>query len=130
MHSTLRTEAVTAEKLPPVIKQGSDAGNPPTNAPHVKNPRRVEAGRRNRAKRGPLSIEAREKLRQAALKTRPWEKSTGPKTPEGKAISGRNWRRGNGFLAILQQLQAVERSILRPAVQLRRSVKDFLAQPY
>lgn len=59
------------------------------------NPKRVAAGRRNRKKRGPLTRGGREKLRQTALKNRPWEKSTGPKTPEGKARSAANvekWR--------------------------------------
>ncbi len=51
----------------------------------VPNPRRVAAGRRNRAKRKGLSPAGREKLRQTALKHRPWRFSTGPRTPEGKA---------------------------------------------
>ena len=58
------------------------------------NAKRVAAGRRNRQKRGPLTPEGREKLRQAALKNRPWEKSTGPRTAEGKARSAANGQKG------------------------------------
>jgi hypothetical protein len=49
------------------------------------NPRRVAAGRRNRAKSQGVTPEGRERLRQAALLNRPWLHSTGPRTPEGKA---------------------------------------------
>ena len=64
---------------------------PPTNA--SPNPRRVLAGRLNRRKRGDLSAEARERLRKSALANRPWEQSTGPKTPKGKARSAQNGRK-------------------------------------
>ena len=59
--------------------------NPPSPSP-----KRVAAGKRNRAKRGPLTDEGREALRQAALANRPWDSSTGPRTPEGKARAARN----------------------------------------
>jgi hypothetical protein len=52
---------------------------------HTPNPRRVEAGRLNRAKRKGLTPEGREKLRRPALENKPWKSSTGPRTPEGKA---------------------------------------------
>lgn len=54
------------------------------------NPRRVQAGRENRMKRGPLSLEGRQRLRVAAYKNQPWQRSTGPRTPAGKAIAARN----------------------------------------
>ena len=37
-----------------------------------------------------LSDEGRRRLREAACRNRPWERSTGPKTPEGKLSSARN----------------------------------------
>jgi hypothetical protein len=37
-----------------------------------------------------LSPEARERLRQAALRNQPWRASTGPRTPEGKARAAAN----------------------------------------
>ncbi len=52
--------------------------------------RQVEANRRNWAKRGPLTPAGRERLRRAALRNRPWERSTGPVTDEGKARSALN----------------------------------------
>ena len=66
-------------------------------SPSPPNPCRVEAGKRNRAKRRGLSADGRERLREAALANRPWEGSTGPRTPEGKAkaaVNGRTRQRG------------------------------------
>src|SRR5947209_3354725 len=56
------------------------------------NPRRVEAGRRNRARWRGLSDEGRERLRRAAMEHRPWEHATGPTTAEGKLRSAQNGR--------------------------------------
>jgi hypothetical protein len=57
------------------------------------NPRRVLAGRLNRAKRKPLTAEARERLRRAALEHRPWRFATGPRTAAGKARAALNGKR-------------------------------------
>ena len=59
----------------------------------VRNQRRVEANRRNRRKRKGLTEAGREKLRQSTLKHQPWQFSTGPRTPEGKAKVALNGRR-------------------------------------
>jgi hypothetical protein len=48
---------------------------------------------RGRTPRRELSEEARRRLRELALRHRPWEHSTGPKTPEGKAQAVRNGKR-------------------------------------
>lgn len=56
-------------------------------------PRRVAAGRANRAKRGPLTAWGRQRLREAALRNRPWLFSTGPKTAEGKSRAAANGKR-------------------------------------
>jgi len=72
---------------------GSMLETPPAAAPAtagMQNPRRVLAGRLNRRKRGEITPEGREKLRQTALRNKPWQFSTGPKTAEGKAIVARN----------------------------------------
>ena len=60
---------------------------------HIPNPRRVAAGRLNRARRGPVTPAERERLRQAALRNRPWQHSTGPRTPAGRAQSILNGKR-------------------------------------
>ena len=52
--------------------------------------RKIEANRANLLKSKGLTPEGREQLRQAALRNRPWEHSTGPRTPEGKARSSLN----------------------------------------
>jgi hypothetical protein len=80
-----------AEK--PDSKQGSNPealGTVAPVAPRVPNPRRVLAGRMNRQKRGEITPEGKEKLRQTALCNRPWMLSTGPKTAHGRATVARN----------------------------------------
>ena len=54
------------------------------------NPRRVAAGKRNRLKWPGLTAAGREKLRQTALANKPWLRSTGPRTREGKTKSAAN----------------------------------------
>ena len=67
-------------------------------------PRRVTAGKRNRLKRGPLTPEGRQRLRKAALRNRPWEHSTGPRTTVGKARSARNGKlRQKGEMSIRER---------------------------
>src|SRR5947209_11587459 len=60
--------------------------------PRPKNPKRVAAGRRNRALRQGLTEAGRQRLRESALRHRPWEHATGPRTPAGKARSAANGR--------------------------------------
>jgi hypothetical protein len=81
--------------------------------PRQPSPRRVVAGRRNRAKRGPLTAAGRERLREAALRNRPWRHSTGPRTPEGKqkvALNGRHQQKGE--LSVRQRRQAVQSALV------------------
>jgi hypothetical protein len=57
------------------------------------NPRRVAAGRANRARRGPLTEAGRERLRAAALRNKPWLHATGPRTAQQKAQAALNGKR-------------------------------------
>ena len=54
------------------------------------NPRRVAAGKRNRALRKGLTDEGRRRLQEAARRNQPWMHSTGPKTSAGKARAAQN----------------------------------------
>ena len=56
----------------------------------ISNPKRVLAGRVNRMKRGPLPLESMHRMRDAINRKKPWQLSTGPRTPAGKAIVARN----------------------------------------
>lgn len=58
----------------------------------ISNPKRVLAGRINRMKRGPLPLESIYRMRDAINRNKPWKRSTGPRTPAGKAIVARNGR--------------------------------------
>lgn len=51
---------------------------------------RQRAGRENQRKSQGLTPEGREALRLTALKNKPWDHSTGPRTAEGKARSCQN----------------------------------------
>lgn len=53
-------------------------------------PARIRANRLNRSKRKGLTSESRQRLREAALRNKPWEHSAGPRTPAGKAKSAAN----------------------------------------
>ena len=55
----------------------------------------IEANRRNWKRRKGLTPEGRTRLRKAALKNRPWQNATGPRTEEGKTRSSFNsWKHG------------------------------------
>ena len=57
---------------------------------HVPNPRRVAAGKLNQLKWKGHTEAGLLRLREAALRIKPWLKTTGPRTPEGKAKAARN----------------------------------------
>jgi hypothetical protein len=91
--------------------------NDGTKAP---NPRRVAAGKRNRAKRQGLTAEGRAKLRQSALAVRPWQYATGPRTPEGKARAAQNGK-------ARQTAELSTRAIARELAELNRLMREMAA---
>lgn len=82
------------------------------------NPKRVAAGRLNRAKRKALTAAGVERLREAALTHRPWEHSTGPRTPAGKVRSAANGK------ARQQGLDSV-RSVKQALAEVRAMLREF-----
>lgn len=93
------------------------------------NPRRVAAGRQNRAKAGPITDTTRELLRQAAYRTQPWRFATGPKTPAGKARSASNARVLQKGLFSVRELRrdiADLHSLVMQMRQTRSSVKRLV----
>lgn len=102
--------------------------------PRKLTPRQV-AARKARAARGPLSDEARARLREVALARRPWEKSTGPRTAAGKAKARRNAIRGGHkaeatlppiLLRLLAELRAADRGGPLPEHHRVRAVVEVL----
>src|SRR5262245_25874407 len=92
--------------------------------PHIPNPKRVAAGRLNRALRGPLTSEGREKLRQSALRNRPWE-HRGPRSPAARAQSKSNGKaRQRGPLSV-REVRA-ELKEVRELIQQMREVRKHL----
>ena len=59
----------------------------------VPNPKRVAAGKRNRQLRRGLTEAGRARLREAALRDRPSQFSTGPKSLSGRQQSARNGKK-------------------------------------
>jgi hypothetical protein len=90
----------------------------------------VAAGRQNRTKRKGLTSAGRERLRQAALRSRPWEFATGPRTPAGKARSAQNGRarqRGPVSVRRLRAGLADVRALLGELRAGRRAAAGFPA---
>src|SRR5688572_23871553 len=86
-------------------------------------PARVAAGRRNRQLRGPLTVEGLRRLREAALRHKPWERSTGPRTPAGKAVVAENGRKHRrGAMSVRERRAAVAdmNGMLAQMTELRR----------
>lgn len=79
--------------------------------------RKIEANRANLLKSKGLTPEGRERLRQAARRNRPWEHSTGPRTPEGKARCSLNAMLGGCETAD-------QRGFRLEAVRLLRAIAD------
>jgi hypothetical protein len=100
---------------------GNPAPAPSAEAAHVPNPRRVAAGKLNRAKWKGFTPAGRERLRKAALLNRPWRFATGPRTPEGKARVAAGCRaRRKGPLSV-RELRAELADLRAVATEMREA---------
>jgi hypothetical protein len=94
-------------------------------------PRRVAAGRLNQLKCKGLTPAGRERVRQAALRDRPWQFSTGPRTTAGKAKVALNGKRRQlGLLSIreIRRNLAEYRGLLEELRDSRAMVSSILGQ--
>jgi hypothetical protein len=89
--------------------------------PKSPNPRRVAAGKHNRKRRGPLTLEGRRRLRQAALRNRPWRYATGPKTAAGKAQAVRNGKKRQVNARSVREIRAELAAVFSLAQEMKRS---------
>ena len=94
----------------------TELGSTPAAGP---NPRRVAAGRANRAKRKGLTADGRERLRRAALRGKPWEHATGPRTPAGKATAALNGTARQTGVVSVRQLRADLRALRELVADMR-----------
>jgi hypothetical protein len=95
----------------------------------IPNPRRVAAGKLNQRKRKGLTPAGRERVRQAALRDRPWQFSTGPRTTAGKAkvaLNGKHRQLGPRSLREIQRELAEFRKLLGDMREARAAVADAL----
>ena len=101
--------------------------HPPTSSP---NPRRVAAGQCNRRLRQGLSEAGRVKLSRGALSHRPWEHSTGPRTPSGKAkvaANGRLSQVGPYSVRELREKTVEARMLVRRMRELRGLISSIVS---
>ena len=102
-------------------------GNGPAPGPSGPNPRRVAAGRANRAKWKGFTPEGLERLRAAALRHQPWRFATGPRTEAGKAVAARNGKKRQlGPLSVRELLSELAdlRTLAGEMVEARRLVRS------
>lgn len=79
-------------------------------------PRRAEVLKYNRAKRKGLTEGGRQKIREAAIATKPWQHSTGPKTPAGRkqsVINGKVRQKGEYSVREARAQVKATRELLR-----------------
>jgi hypothetical protein len=95
---------------------------------HQPNPKRAAAGRANRQKRGPLTQEGRERLRQAAQTNRPWEHSTGPRTPQGRMQARLNGKKRQVGAISIREARA-ELARVRALLRAIRETCAGISQP-
>jgi hypothetical protein len=88
-----------------------------------KNPRRVMAGRRNRALRGPLTEAGRQRLRAAALQHRPWQWATGPRSATGKRRAAANGKLRQTDASSVREVRA-EVAAVRQLITLLRETRQ------
>lgn len=119
--------AGSVEKTGGAVEKGSTPEIQPLPAPAAKNPRRVAAGRINHGKRRGFTQAGLERLRQSALTTRPWERTKGPTTPEGKNRSAQNAHSKKKAVREFEQLREEIRSLMAPAVEMRGLYQDLIA---
>ena len=93
------------------------------------NPRRVAAGRRNQLLWRGLTAEGRERLRSAALHHKPWEHSTGPQTPAGKAQAVANGKRRQKGHRSVRELRRELASLRELLATIREHRQLLTARP-
>lgn len=86
---------------------------------------RVAAGKRNRLLRGALSPAGRQRLRDAALRDRPWEFSTGPRTAAGKAAVANNGQKTQKGTTSVRQQRAAMAQAMAIVSRLRKLRKEL-----
>lgn len=87
-------------------------------------PRRVAAGKRNQLLSRGLSDRGRERLRESALRSQPWQHATGPRSDPGKARVAANGKlRKKGQLSVRDL-----RAQLRDARSSIKTVRRLLSE--
>jgi hypothetical protein len=90
------------------------------------NPKRVAAGRRN-VRFWRLTDEGRSRLQAAAFRNQPWQHSTGPRTPQGKARSAANGKACQKGPQSVRELRD-ELAVYRDLASLTSACRQVLAR--
>src|SRR5271156_4113296 len=96
---------------------------------HAPNPRRVAAGTLTRLVRRPLTDAGRERLRLAAMLNRPWDHSTGPKSPQGRAQAARNGKKRQKGPRSVREVKADLRAVRSLLRAIRHDCEDVNVSP-
>lgn len=97
-----------------------------SSADRPKNPKRVLAGRKNRALRGPLTPAGRERLGASARAHRPWDHATGPRSAAGKARSAANGTHAQKHAVSTRQVER-DLAAIRAVVDQARALRLRIA---
>jgi len=92
------------------------------------NPRRVEAGRRNRELRRGLTEAGRERLRASILRRQPWRLSTGPKTAAGKQRAAQNGKIYQSGVLSVREVRALTRFLSADLTALGAARRGIVRQ--
>ena len=79
-----------------------------------------------------MTSEGRQRLRAAALRNRPWEHSTGPRTAEGKArvgLNGKRQQRGSRSVRELREELAEAGQVIHQLAACRRLASQPSSSP-
>jgi hypothetical protein len=92
---------------------------------HAPNPKRVAAGKRNQARWRGFTADGLRRLRESALRHRPWMHSTGPRTVAGKVKAAANGKTRQKGKKSVRQIRA-EMTILRELLEDMRETSRVL----
>jgi len=94
-------------------------------AAYSPDPERVAMGKLSRARWKGFSAKGLERLRESAIRNKPWEHSTGPKTAPGKAQVVANGKKRQKGPKSVREIRAE----LREMHELIQTMKDACSRP-
>jgi len=125
--------AVAAAKKVPSLtigdtELGGKHGDMAETSTHTPNPKRVAAGKRNRQLWQGHTAAGLERLRACAVRDRPWEHSTGPKTAAGKAKAAANGKKRQTGPKSVREIRAEAADLRGLLAEMRAACQTVCAR--